>query len=218
MARAIVFKELRESAALVAVAALLALYFLAEMTGWRLNPFANYYTRLETIPFVSDSLYNAVAFVGAGLAIALGLKQSAWEQHNGTYLFLLHRPISRSRLFRLKIAVGAVVSVAVPLLMVLAYALWASTPGAHDAPFRWSMTLPAWAGCLSLVVVYLGAFASGLRPARWFGTRLLPLAVGGLATIFFNTPTPVVWSLPILLAAAAALAGTIAYEIQHRDF
>lgn len=218
MARAIVLKELRESAPLVAVAVVVALYCLAGMTGWRLNPFAYYDVRLETIPFVRDALYNSVSLVGAGLAIALGLKQSAWEDHHGTYAFLLHRPVAWSRLFWLKIAVGAALSVAVPAGMVLAYALWAATPGAHDAPFYWSMTTPAWAGCLSLAVVYLGAFASGLRPARWYGSRLLPLAVGGLATLLFNTPAPVVVTLPLLLLAAGALVVAIAYTVHHRDF
>ena len=41
------------------------------------------------------------------------------------------------------------------------------------------MTVPAFQIWLLMPLVYLGAFASGIRPARWFGSRLLPLVGGG---------------------------------------
>ena len=47
----------------------------------------------------------------------------------------------------------------------LADAGWADWPGTHPAPFEWSMIGPALRLWLLMPVVYLGAFASGIRPA-----------------------------------------------------
>ena len=110
-----------------------------------------------------------------GLAIALGLKQSAWEVGEGTYYFLLHRPATRRFIFGTKLAVGAGFVLIVGGLLVLLYAMWAATPGNVATPFYWSMTGPRWQLWLCMPLLYLGAFLSGIRPARWFGTRLMPL-------------------------------------------
>jgi hypothetical protein len=56
------------------------------------------------------------------------------------------------------------------------YAAWAARPGTHPAPFEWSMTDEAWRECSALTAVYLATFLTMLRPARWWGTRLLPVA------------------------------------------
>ena len=57
----------------------------------------------------------------------------------------------------------------------------AAAPRTHPGPFEWSMTESALRLWLILPLVYLGAFFSGLRPARWFGSRLLPLLSVALA-------------------------------------
>jgi hypothetical protein len=68
-------------------------------------------------------------------------------------------------------------------------------------------------------LVYLGAFLSGLRPARWYGTRLLPLAASGLLTAFLAI---FAWWWPLGLALAlltyAALVVTICYVARVRDY
>ena len=63
------------------------------------------------------------------------------------------------------------------------------------SPFRWSWTLPTWMVIGIMLPVYVGAFPSGLRPARWFGTRLFPPVtpflllhhIFGIFLIFPNT-------------------------------
>ena len=45
------------------------------------------------------------------------------------------------------------------------------------------MTAWAWQLWLCMPLVYLGAFLSGIRPARWFGTRLMPLVAAGFRDI-----------------------------------
>src|SRR3972149_3927679 len=96
MYKALVVKELRESAGLAALAGLAAVFLLGELTGVRLTPWSS--GRPAEYPFVSgDELYVFLWIVGAGLGGTLGLKQTAWELWQGTYFFLLHRPGRRRR-------------------------------------------------------------------------------------------------------------------------
>ena len=46
------------------------------------------------------------------------------------------------------------------------------------------MTIPGWMVLWSVPLVYHAAFLSGIRPARWYGTRLLPVA-GAIPLAFF---------------------------------
>lgn len=175
MLKALAIKELRESAAILGVAVLAMLWMLGNVIGWRLTPFAVVSEAATSIPFHNAIFGPMLTFIGGGLAILLGLKQSAWENNGQQYYFLLHRPVARKKVFLLKIACGLACLLFLTLGSVLIYALWAATPGNHATPFFWGMTANGWFTCLALPSVYLGAMLSGLRPARWFGTRLLPL-------------------------------------------
>jgi hypothetical protein len=72
---------------------------------------------------------------------------------------------------------------------------------------------------LVLPLFHLGAFASGIRPARWFGSRLLPLVSVGLPAIL---AVAVSWwwfvGVPILIASSAILIGDILWVVETRDF
>ena len=68
-------------------------------------------------------------------------------------------------------------------------------------------------------IVYLGAFASGIRPARWFGSRLLPLfsvALTGTAVAVVARWWPIALSLGLVVAAV--LVSDILWEVETRDF
>ncbi|HEV3341418.1 MAG TPA: hypothetical protein VG125_13700, partial [Pirellulales bacterium] len=70
---------------------------------------------------------------------------------------------------------------------------------------------------LIIPLVYLGAFASGIRPARWTGSRLLPLVgITIPAVVVYNASLAV--ALPFLAALVSALAIEIVYEAQNRDY
>ena len=64
-----------------------------------------------------------------------------------------------------------------------------------------------------------GAFASGIRPARWFGSRLLPLVSVAIPGIYLNI-LPHWWLLafPLLILGAAILVSDILWEAETRDF
>ena len=217
MYRALAIKELRESAGLLALAVLAVGYALAELTGTPLLP--GWRSEVNALPFVSDELWFYLWAIGGGLAILLGLKQTAWEAMRGTFQFLLHRPLPRANIFWFKIAFGLLVMQGLTAAWILLYALWAATPGNHDAPFYWSMTLKALRVWLCLPILYLGAFLSGLRPAHWFATRLAPLIAAALFFTVLVGP-PWWWSLwiPLWAFILAAQFLAIFYYVRYRDY
>ena len=92
------------------------------------------------VPFVQDNFATLLFFIGAALAIALGFRQSAWEPHQGTALYLLHLPLSRRTIILTKLITGIGLLLVCTLLPILIYAIWAAMPGTHPGPFEWSMT------------------------------------------------------------------------------
>jgi hypothetical protein len=216
MLKALVIKELRESAGIAALAVLGLLFAYMDLTGSRLlswqarNPMA--------YPFLYDSLsFYLCVFVG-GLAIALGLRQTVWETNQGTFFFLLHRPMNRNRVFASKLVVGLVWVLATSAILLVLYAWWASRPGHVAAPFEWSMTMSAWQKWAALPVVYFGAFFSGIRPARWWGTRLVPL-VAAIFIASFAANMPWFW-LTLLLSIVFSTLYVIGllYFVRARDY
>jgi hypothetical protein len=172
----------------------------------------------EDVPFVGGEFSGWFWIISAVFAVALGLRQSAWESARGTYLFLLHRPLRRNAIFLTKLAVGLGVLVVCSSVPIVVYGAWAATPGHHASPFAWSMTVPAWEALALISLLYLGAFLSGLRPARWFGTRLLPLM--GVLIVVVLLPS-FRWGYNITALTAllgAVLVGNICYVGRMRDY
>jgi hypothetical protein len=105
---------------------------------------------------------------------------------------------------------------------VLIYALWAATPGHHASPFEWSMTAPEFGVVPKMPLVYLGAFLSGIRPGRWYGSRFLPLAAGGTAVVLLQVLSLVVGlpglALLLCLVLAACFVHVILDVAATRDF
>jgi hypothetical protein len=216
MLKALAIKELRESAGIVALAVLGVAYALAELTATPLLPWQS--SRLYAYPFVGDRLYFYLAVIAGGFGIALGMKQTAWELGRNTFHFLLHRPLARRHVFYCKLLIGSILVVLVASALVLLYAWWVATPGHVQAPFFWSMTVPAWQFCVAVLPVYLGAFLSGIRPGQWFGSRLLPLAAGILIS-FGAVITPWWWlGIVISLAGIALLTANILHYVRERDY
>ncbi|MEM7810945.1 MAG: hypothetical protein AAF532_05655 [Planctomycetota bacterium] len=216
MVRALLIKELREAAALLAVALAAAVYVLTDLTGLDVFPLQE--PGGGGYPFIGDVFSNRLWLVCGVLAVALGLKQTAWEETRGTYDFLLHRPVPRRVLFGVKLAFGLVSVLAVGGLTVLTYALWAAAPGSIPAPFRWSMTAPMWLTLAAFPLIYLSAFLSGIRPARWFGTRLVPLAAGGAFATAAGASVES-WDFALfVLPATAVTAAAVIYFVENRDY
>jgi hypothetical protein len=172
--------------------------------------------QFSQIPFVSDSFTYQLGLVACGLAVALGFRQSLGDMQSDTQLFLLHRPVSRRRIYVTKVAVGLGLYLVATGLPTGLYALWAAAPGTHASPFRWSMTAPAWTVWLAMSAVYLGALLSGIRPAAWLGTRLTPLAAAGVVAGLAGLPLGIGWL--VLVLGDMLLVAAVLQVVSTRDF
>jgi hypothetical protein len=218
MTGALVYKEFRETLGIATLGLIALLAVTAAQVG--LNPVPGMFglgSRTGSIPFVSSSFGTWFWLAAAGLAIALGFRQSIGDFWNDAQLFLLHRPVSRARIYATKLAVGLAVYLACALVALLGYALWAATPGTHASPFEWSMTAPSWATLLTMTTVYLGAFLAGIRPAAWFGTRLSPL-VAALVLAWLISFCWLAVAVVLVLAVNVWLMGAILTVVESRNF
>jgi ABC-type transport system involved in multi-copper enzyme maturation permease subunit len=172
------------------------------------------------VPFVQGNFVTMLFLIGAALAITLGFRQSAWEPSQGTALYLFHLPLGRRTIIVTKLLTGIGVLLVCTLLPIMVYATWAAMPGTHPGPFEWSMTGPALHVWLVMPLLYLGAFASGIGPGRWFGSRLLPLVSIAVPALFLSVAEPYWWliAFPLLLLVAAVLVSNILWVAETRDF
>jgi hypothetical protein len=81
------------------------------------------------------------------------------------------------------------------------------------------MTGPVWRLAFLMPLLYLGAFLSGLRPARWFGTRLLPLVAAVVLLVLLDI-LPWWWSLgfPLAVLLYGLLVTNVCFVARVRDY
>lgn len=219
MITALVWKELREirGITLIGLAALALL--VGGQTGSVYIPVPYLPRSAYAMAFVNGSFAFSFTLWTFPFAMALGFRQTVWESSQGTFLFLLHRPVARGAVFLLKLATGIVVLLACSVSAIVLVGMWYARPGNLSGPFEWSMTDTSLRLWVSLPVVYFGAFLSGLRPGRWLGTRLLPL-VGMLFVALFLQAVPMWWpcGLILILGLAALLAANVAAAAADREY
>ncbi len=217
MWKALALKELREIWWLAGVTLVVFAFAVANFMGidferMRIQP-------VHHVPFVDDGFDFVFCLFAPCLAIALGFRQTMWESLRGTWLFLLHRPMSRRWLIGVKLLTGLVVYLICTALPILAYAWWASVPGTHAGPFEWAMTSKVWMFWFCFTMLYLASFLCGVREARWYGTRLLPLvAAGGVAFFVAVTPFFPKAGIAIVLITDAFLLAGIYLTTRTQDF
>jgi hypothetical protein len=130
------------------------------------------YPSLQQIWSDADLLLTtAVPLVG----LALGLLQILPELRRDQWAFLVHRPVSRTTLFFGKVIPGVCLYLLATIAPLLGFALWASSPSHVPAPFDVRFTLVGWAAILSGLPFYFAGLLVALRPARWYGSRALPI-------------------------------------------
>ncbi len=220
---ALVLKECRLAAGIALLACLAYVVVLARLTGLKgFGMLSDLVSPTTTVPFVHDRFAEPFVVVGMLLAVSLAVWQSAAESRGEAWLFMLHRPVSRRVILLSKLLIGLLVVTGCTALPILAYAAWAFRPGSVAAPFEWGMTEVAWRQWAALTPIYLGTLLTMLRPARWFGTRLLPVvAVFGwlvgreaLGTWWW----PVWWELLAVLAIDVSLASSLLLVVREREY
>lgn len=218
--KALALKELREIRGIVAIAVASYAAFLISLMGGKVFGFVPGMPQgTREVPFVGSSFMTFFTGVTVIVAMVLGFRQSVWESSQETFLFLLHRPISRRAVIFAKLTVGMCIILGCAGLTILLYGWWAAIPGHHPGPFEWSMTGAACQMTILAPLVYLGSFLSGLRPARWFGTRILPFAAAALGVVFLSM-MPWWWPVGFGLACVfyLLLVGNILFIAEARDY
>jgi hypothetical protein len=211
MFRAMAWKELRESFG-IGLLGLVGCVLLSRMSGGQ-----------GQVPFFNDGISGVIIFVSALIAISLGLRQTLGESVRGTYLLLFHRPATRNWLIGVKLLVGLLVYLTVGAIPIVVYGIWVGTPGAYASPFQWSMTVPSWVAWFGMTVLYLAAFLTGIRPGRWYRSRLLPL-VAGILTVALgmalnqNADVRLAWVVVLTVAADMWLIALIVFVGKARDY
>ncbi len=131
-------------------------------------------------PLLASTLLMETTLFCAAFGALLGFLQIFHERHQDLWAFLVHRPATRTQIFLSKIGAGLalyLLAAGLPLLFLVAFV---ATPGHVAAPFEWGMILPVTASFLAGIVYYFAGMLTGLRQARWYGSRGLGL---GLALV-----------------------------------
>jgi ABC-2 family transporter protein len=215
---ALLWKELRECSLYAAFALLVMLHVIGEgmnlpLVAWMSNG------RQMEIPLLSGTRENVFTTIVGLVAVVCGFHQTLWESFRQTTLFLLHRPAPRTQIFLGKLAAGGIILLVVGAIPLLIYCLWAAYPGTHASPFAWSMSESWWRSLVMAAVCYLGAFFAGLRPARWIGSRLLPLvATVAIAQFCKHGFSSLFWPYFYFLLLSAGLMVLILNEARVREY
>jgi hypothetical protein len=228
MFRAMVWKELRgiRGIALLALAVYALLLSSTVMpsatSGMPLVAFFGGGRDAPDVPFVYDNFLGHYCWISFLMAIAIGLQQTLSESGRGTYLLLLHRPARRRWLIGMKLFVGLATYLICGATPILVYGGWAAT---HAMLFEWSMTLTCWRLWFAMTLPYLGAFLTGIRPGRWYGSRLLPLLAIALPMFVSEVvladstrPSGPLWYCVALLVIDVWMIAAIFFVARTRDF
>ena len=153
----------------------------------------------------STLLTSTLLFCGLFGAI-LGWLQIRSESHRDLWAFLVHRPISRTRIFASKVAAGMLlygVGAGLPLVVLVAVV---RMPGNVAAPFEWAMVLPVFANFLGGIACYLAGLLTGLRQVRWYASRGLPLAAA-VAVMLGIVGAGEFWQALLVILVGAVVLG-----------
>jgi ABC-type transport system involved in multi-copper enzyme maturation permease subunit len=170
------------------------------------------------LPLLSHSLLPYTTAVYAIFGAALGMLQTIPESVRGTYPFLVHRPVRRGRLLLGKALAGAAmyaVAGGVPLLLAV---IWVAVPGHYAAPFRVAMAGPVFADFLCGLVFYLAGILTGVRRAKWYGTRLAGFGVALIVMFLAHSVSKFLAAVAVEIAGAAVLLWAAYAAFLRREF
>ncbi len=220
---ALALKEFRLTAGLALLASLVYVVVLARLIGIKgLGIIGDWVSPTSAAPFVHDGFTQPFVVVGILLAVWLAVWQSVAESRSEAWLFMLQRPVSRRAILLSKLSIGLLIVMVCTAWPILVYATWASRPGSVAAPFEWGMTEIAWRQWAALTPIYLGTLLTMLRPARWIGTRLLPViaVIGWLPgrEVLGIWCWSVWWELLVVLAIDVCLASILFLVVREREY
>jgi len=164
----------------------------------------------DNVSLLCSRLFYAVMLFGATLGgLLLGLLQTLPEARPGRWAFLMHRPLARPRIFGAKVCGGLLLFVPAMGLPLLGSAIWVATPGNVAAPFDARSVLPGIGAILTGIMFYFAGLLVGLRPARWWCSRGVPL-VTAAAIAFVGVAVTEFWQAVLVNAVGIVLLAVCA--------
>jgi hypothetical protein len=117
---------------------------------------------------------EAWALLCAWGATIIALKLVYEEQWRKTWPLLAHLPTTRGRMIYGKFLGGLIIYSLLTLPAGLLMVLRLSTPGVWPGPFHPFQIMELVYPWLGGIGIYIVAFFTALRPARWYGTKWVP--------------------------------------------
>lgn len=113
----------------------------------------------------------------AAVAFGLGLLQTVGDLRTEAKGYLLHRPLSTGRVFLGKIMAGIVAYCLCILPPLIGLMIYRATIGPEISPHSAWDVVPALLMALIAFAFHPAAIWTMCRPAKWFGTKAIPVAV-----------------------------------------
>lgn len=200
--KSLIFKEIRECGLMCLLGVIgLGLIVLGVVKGIVIHGSQNY-----SAPMVESSFHAATAFGFPALAVWIGMTQMIIDRRRGRWDFLVHRPMSRTRIFLCKAAVGSGLYLVSGMIPLLGAAVWLGTPGHVPAPFDWHMLQPRIADLFTGLVWYSVGMIVGARNARWLGSRIVPTGFAVFVSMIALIEAMNLMQAVLIDAAALAIA------------
>ena len=169
--KAIMQKDLRENLKVALIGLLIFSLLLLQAYQSCIHALDNLLERNASVmannlqPLLTTSLLIEAAFFCALFGAALGWLQTRNEAHRDLWAFLIHRPVTRSAIFRGKALAGLCLycfGAGLPVAILIAVV---RTPGHVAAPFEWSMVCPLVLIFLTGGAYYFAGLLTGYEPA-----------------------------------------------------
>jgi hypothetical protein len=209
--KALFRKDLRENFGLAILGAVILSLILLKNIGFAessaIQMVRNGGNSYDLQPVLSSATLTTCPFFFVIFAGLLGFVQSRNESHKDMWAFLIHRPTTRTQIFLGKISAGLLLyflGAGIPLLLFVVYL---SIPGHIAAPFEWAMVLPLTMIWLSGIASYFAGMITGLRQARWFGSKTFAFGGAIMATVTVFTDIGL-WQSMIALTLFIVILGT----------
>ena len=223
--KALIQKELRENLKLAVLGLIIYSAFLGLnihiYSHWMQSVAAGASGQRETDmmqPLISAGFWGLSGIVCAMFGAVLGWFQIYNERPRDLWVFLVHRPATRTQIFFGKILAGLVLYILVAGLPLTGYLIWALAPGHVAAPFEWAMLRPVAVFSLSGMVYYFAGMLTGLRQARWYASRALGLGAAAIVSLAVIYTSPFWQALAAILIGGGILATAVCGGIHSNGF
>ncbi|HDY65460.1 MAG TPA: hypothetical protein ENH84_04415 [Phycisphaerae bacterium] len=223
-------KELREAAPWIILAALVMLLICGGLVNLRMRYMGGEPPYWRVNPGRTVTLYNlfrrseladcgpVILLTTAGLGVVLAARQFLMPISLKTWAFTIHRSASPISILLAKVA-AAIVALCLGVGAVWTVLFfWASKPGALSYVPRTEVLGEGWLMVALGMVVYFGTALTFLSTARWYTTRIFPLAFATGIFILAIAQSSTAWFVGVMILGLVILASQVVHVLLNREF